>query len=534
MITGMSRRLLFRAVVSGLVLFVQFGAAGAVSAQMLHFARPTPSEIPLDPATAVGTPTVKVTYQIFDGLVRIKPGTNDVLLPALATEWSTSEDGLLWSFALREGVKFHDGTQFDSDAVVFTFRRQMDPDYRYYTDSYGYNNTLRGIVQSVTAISPYVVQIRLNKPYTEFLFSLSTFNMGIVSPESAMEKKYEVGTGPFMLHMIDNDGKRIFLQKNELYWDAERVPNIDGIVFHAVEDNQERAKMLRNGVVHIAEGLDVRSLEAFVDDSEFSVRKIPSQSVSYFAVNTSKKPFSDKRVRQAIAYLLDVPGLIRNVYAEQAITAHSFVPETIDGHNSKLRTFPRDTERARKLLAEAGYSEGFKMTLDVPRDSRSYMPEPAKLADVIASNLEEGSITVEIRTSSFLDLLDRLFETEKPDYDACLLGWNSDRNDPSDFLYPFFAISNAYTSMGSSHSNVSLFVHNRLDELVVKAQQTYDQKIRTEMYMEAQEIVNEEAPLIPIANVYTNLVVNSKVKKLMTPIVMGNYGLETVSVTEEN
>ncbi|HPA55655.1 MAG TPA: ABC transporter substrate-binding protein, partial [Bacillota bacterium] len=216
--------------------------------------------VTLDPSCTVEMDSFKVTVNILETLVKCENGGNEVV-PLLAESWESSEDGLKWVFKLRRGVKFHDGTAFDADAVVLNFNRWMYEDNPYHKGSFNYWNYIfggfPGLVKSITALNNYSVEIKLNKPFAPFLYAMTMPAFGIASPEAIKKhqgdlSEHPVGTGPFVYRSWERN-KSIILERNDKYWnDAAKVERVE---FKVIPGNKDRLEELRQGTIHIADYL---------------------------------------------------------------------------------------------------------------------------------------------------------------------------------------------------------------------------------------------------------------------------------------
>jgi peptide/nickel transport system substrate-binding protein len=446
-----------------------------------------------------------VVTNLFDTLVTFKRGSTEIE-PALAKEWTTSEDKLVWTFTLREGVRFHDGTPVDADAVAFSFERQRDPSHpaRRATSSFSYYQNNFKSLQKVEAVDALTVRFTLKEPYAPFLAALALFNCAIVSPTAfASEGKdaegryrYDfgrrpVGSGPFVFARWER-GAHITLHANPDYWGG--APHVDKLIFKPIGDAQTRLKELESGGIQGMANPELRDLELIRKNPDLRLLGSPGINVCYLAMHTGKKPFDDVRVRQAVAFAIDKRRIVVAAYDGMAKPAVSMCPETMKGH-LKLVDRTRDVARAKRLLAEAGHADGFRTTLWYPSAQRTYLPNPGNTAIQIQQDLKEAGIDaklVKLEWSAFLE------GTQNGEHDMCILGWMADIFDPDNFLYVLLDRDNAVEGVAN---NVSFYKGERVHEKLLKAQRSYDWHTRERLYHEAQEILHDEVPTVPLATV---------------------------------
>lgn len=471
----------------------------------------------LDPADTSDGEAMKVCYHLYDGLLRFKVGGIDVE-PALATRWESSEDGLIWRFYLRRGVKFHDGSDFNADAVVFSFMRQLDVNHPYHNGKFPtWQGLFAQYINNVEKIDEYTVKIILDKPFAPLLSGLSMFAMSIISPKAMKElgkegfDKHGVGTGPFkFVEWTVND--RIVLEANEDYWDGR--PYLDRVVYKVVPDNSIRTLQLQSGASDVIDGLAPYDVARIKRDPNLSLSSIEGLNVGYLAMHTEKAPFNDKRVRQAVNYAINKDPLVKVIYQGLATLASNPLPPTLWGHNDDLKPYEYNPQKAKELLAQAGYPDGFSFTLDVMKNPRPYMPEPVKVAQAIKQNLSMIGINVTLRINDWKEHLQITVFDPKTDYQACILGWFADMPDPNDFLYVLLSKDTAVKEKG--HNNQAMYVSEEYSDLVGRANQIYDKTERIRLYKQAQIIVHEDVPLIPLAHGLTMIAFNkNKVKNLV-------------------
>ncbi|MDX1631604.1 MAG: ABC transporter substrate-binding protein [Thermoanaerobaculia bacterium] len=485
----------------------------------------------MDPPDVFEGESVKVIGQIYEGLVRFAPGSTEIE-PALATRWESSDDGRVWTFHLREGVRFHDGTPFDAEAVVFSIERQMKPDHPFHDGQFNnWNNTFAGHIRGVEAVDDRTVRVTLEEPFAPILSGFAVYSMSVISPESVREHgaswldRNAAGTGPFRLQEWTADD-RIVLTANEEYWGGR--PHLDRAEFRVVSDAEERARLLESGEVHLAEGLDQAGLSRLRGRAGVEVQKKPGLNVGYLAFNTAREPFTDPEVRRAVALAMDHPGIVRATYQELGVRAKNYLPPVLWGHADQVAPFPYAPDRARDLLAEAGHPEGFRFTLDVMKNARPYMPQPLKTARMIRDRLQAVGIEVEVRENEWDEYLTRTVRSPEADYEACLLGWMADMPDPNDFLYVMFHSDNADLESGHGHQNIALYRNPTVDELTRRAQREQDREARAELYRRVQEIVRKDVPVIPLAHSFMVLAHDEAVRGLKVPVTSSNYGLREV------
>jgi len=501
--------------------------------KVLVFARGGDS-VSLDPSNATDGESYYASRLITETLVAYEDDTTDTI-PALATEWKTiDESGLVWQFNLREGVKFHDGTDFNAEAVKINFDRWMfeDNEYRNEGENFEYWGYMfggyPGIVKEVRVVSNYVVEIELNSPSAPFISNLAMPSFGMMSP-TAMKKygkdifKNPVGTGPYMFKEWQKDDK-VVVVKNKDYWESE--PIIDKIVFRAIPDNSARLMELQNGTIDIMTGVSPDDAAIVEEDSNLDLYLRPSMNVGYLAMNMMKKPFDDVRVRKAFNYAVDKQGIIDAFYAGLGEIAKNPIPPSMWGFNDDIENYEYNPEKAKELLAEAGYPDGFKTTLWAMPVARPYMPQPKEIATALQQQLAAIGVEAEIVTMDWATYLEK---GQNGEHDAYLIGWTGDNGDPDNFMYVLLDKDNA--TIGSS-GNYSFYKSDELHELLIAAQKESDHQKRDELYKKAQVIVHDDAPWVPLVHSTPPIAARKSVKNYIPHATGGEILFHKMDITD--
>ena len=469
---------------------------------------------------------------IFEGLVKFKAGSTSIE-PCLATSWEISADGKEIIFHLRRGVKFHDGTSFNADAVVFSFARQYDPNHPYH--QYGIWNMWGYIfydVDRIEKIDDYTVKLILKRPNVSILTSLAVYQASIVSPANAEKYqedafKHPCGTGPFkFVEWVKDD--HVVLEANEYYW--QESAKLDQVIFKVIPDPSARLMALEVGEVQGMEfpnpadfdrinhnkdivlisqpGMNVGYLVmnigyGYIDENKNNIRDIDSEPLvktpGYF------EPLTKKKVRQAINMAIDKQSIVDNIYMGMAIKAKNGIPPFMLGYNDDIEDYPYDPERAKELLAEAGYPDGFEVTLHVMPVSRPYMFDPHKIAEAIQSYLAVVGIKVKFYQ---VDWGSYLQEISGGKHQIALSGWIGDNGDPDNFMSVYGTNS---TSIGMA-KNRAFYLNDAVQELLSAALATYDDEKRAAYYKKIQEMIHEDAGWVYLAHFTQNMVFRKNIK----------------------
>ncbi|KGX83619.1 ABC transporter substrate-binding protein [Pontibacillus marinus] len=476
----------------------------------------------LDPSKVTDGESIYVTQQIYDQLVTYEQDSTEVK-PALATDWKTSDDGTVWTFTLREGVKFHDGTSFEAEDVVYNFERwTKSKDYIYYGYMFGGHED--GLIEKVEAVDEYTVKFTLKEPNAPFIQTLAMPPFGIASPD-AIEKhgenyfKNPVGTGPFKFESWTR-GDRIELSRNDDFWGQKA--GVKNLTFRVIPDNGARFMELQSGSIDLMLGLNPQDLEPAENADGLQVFRRPSMNVGYMAMNTDKEgPLADRKVRQAINLAVDKKELIK-LFEGLGKSAKNPMPPSLWGYNDDIDPYGYDVEKAKTLLAEAGYGDGIDITLYTMPNPRPYMPQPKVTAQAIQQMLKEANINVEIVEN---DWETHLEVTQNGEHDMALLGWTGDNGDPDNFLYVLLDKDNA--KVGSA-GNIAFYKNDEVHDLLKSAQSEMEQSKRAEKYKKAQEIIHKDAPWLPIAHTTPPLVGKDNIKGYV-PHATGSEKLHTIT-----
>ena len=451
----------------------------------------------LDPAAATDGESFKVTKNVFETLVNF--GDQDTEIhEGLAKSWEPSEDGLSYTFQLEEGVKFHDGTDFNAEAVVKNFDRWMngsEDKFPYYSSMFGgFIGDEGHVIDSVTADGDYTVVIKLKRPQAPFLKNLAMSPFAIASP-TAFEKHGDkfsenpVGTGPFkFVEWKRNDS--ITIEKNEDYR-IDGLPKLDKVIFRSIPDNSARLNALNTGEIDLADGVNPSDGASIEGNSELQLYERPSMNVGYLGLTSTRPPFDKKEVRQAINHAIDKQAIVDAFFEGRATVAKNPMPPVISGYNDDIAGYDYNPEKAKELLAAAGLPDGFEMDLWAMPVPRPYMPDGAKVAEAIQANLADVGIKANIVTYEWATYLEKAKNGEA---DAFLLGWTGDNGDADNFLYVLLDEDN----IGSN--NYSYYKNDVVHDLFIQAQTEVDEAKRNELYGKAQEIIFEDAPWVPLAH----------------------------------
>ena len=449
----------------------------------------------LDPHTVTAQNDFRILVNLYDGLVRYAPGTLEVE-PALAERWEISEDGRTYSFHLREGVTFHDGTPLDAEAVVFNFERMLDEDHPFHDTGPFPLSFFFSEVESVRATGPLTVEFRLQEPFAPFLSNLA-YPTGLIVSPAAVEKygqdfgRHPVGTGAFRFVEWESQS-RVVAERNPDYWGG--APALEAVVFRPIGDANTRvAEMLAGGLDVMVE-VPPDGLASFRDDEDYVVHEQAGPHLWFLILNTREGPFREKAVRQAANYAIDKRALVEDILQGTAEVAAGPTPPAFAwAHDEALQPYPHDPDKARALLEQAGY-DGEELVFYVPQGG-SGMLDPVTMATAIQADLAAVGMEVRIETYEWNAYLATVNAGLEGKADMAEMAWMT--NDPD--TLPFLALrSGAMPADGGFNSGY--YDNPEVDELLEQARRTTDQEERAALYREMQRIVHEDAPWVFVAN----------------------------------
>ena len=491
------------------------------SPQVLVFGRGGDS-VSLDPAIVTDGESFKVTQNLFETLLNF--GEKDTSIhPGLAESWEISEDNLQYTFKLQQGVKFHDGTDFNAEAVVKNVDRwKAGTEEQFYYFNSMFKAEGEDIITEVIAEDEHTVIFKLSRPQAPFLKNLAMSPFGIASP-TAFEAAGDtfgdtpVGTGPFKFV----DWKRsnsITIEKFEDYW-QDGLPKLERIIFRYIQDNSARLNELMAGSIDLADGINPSDGASIESNSELQLIERPSMNIGYLGLTNTRPPFDNKLVRQAVNHAIDKQAIVDAFFEGRAQVAVNPMPPSISGYNDEITGYEYNPEKAKELLAEAGY-DGAEIELWAMPVARPYMPDGMKVAEVIQKNLEDVGIPSKIVTYDWAVYLEK---TKDGEADAFMLGWTGDNGDADNFIYTLLDKDN----IGSN--NYAYYSNDKVHELLIAAQTETDENARIDLYKQAQELIHDDAPWAPLAH-STPLLAGKSTVKGYQPHPTGSEVLSNVSI----
>jgi len=462
----------------------------------------------LDPAAVTAVNDFRILVNIYEGLTRYKPGTLEVQ-PALATGWDISADGTEYTFNLRPGVTFHDGTPFNAEAVKFNFDRMLDESHPYHDTGPFPLAFFFSAVEKTEVVDDMTVKFTLNAPYAPFLSNLA-YPTGLMVSPAAVEAngkdfgRHPVGTGPFRFKEW-RPNEAVVIERNADY--RGEKAGTDAVVFRPITDANTRvAEMLAGGIDLMVE-VPPTSLGQFQGDG-FSVVEQAGPHVWFLILNAKEGPFADKRVRQAANYAINKEAIVNDVLEGTATVAAGPTPPAFSwAYNDELEPYPYDPEKARALIAEAGV-EGAKLTFYVT-EGGSGMLDPIPMGTAMQADLEAVGFDVEIKTFEWNTFLGEVNPGLEGKADMAEMAWMT--NDPD--TLPYLALrTDAWPDKGGFNSGY--YSNPKVDALLEKARTSTDQAERARLYREMQTIVHDDAPWVFVANWKQNAVTNDRVENL--------------------
>jgi peptide/nickel transport system substrate-binding protein len=463
----------------------------------------------MDPHAVTAVNDFRILVNLYDGLVRYKSGTLEVE-PALAESWDISEDATTYTFRLREGVSFHDGTPFNAEAVKFNFDRMLNEDHPYHdTGPFPLATVYFSAIEATEVVDEHTVRFRLSEPYAPFLSNLAYPTGLLVSPAAVEEHgpdygRNPAGTGPFTFRVWESN-RQVALERNEDYWDG--APPLRGVVFRPITDPNARVSEMLSGGIDLMVEVPPDNVQMFADDASFVLHEQAGPHLWFLILNLREEPFDDVRMRQAVNYAIDKRTLVDDVLQGTATVATGPTPAAFAwAYNEKLEPYPHDPEKARALIEEAGYGDGAKVTFFVT-EGGSGMLDPVAMGTAIQADLAEVGIDASIETyewNTFLGLVNPGLEGKA---DMAEMSWMT--NDPD--TLPYLALrSEAMPAEGGFNSGY--YSNPEVDELLEQARRTTNQDERAQLYKQMQEIVYEDAPWAFVASWKQNAVTTANVQ----------------------
>jgi peptide/nickel transport system substrate-binding protein len=429
----------------------------------------------LDPQKTNDNPSSRVMKQIYNTLI---VQTEEMeLVPGLA-EWEVVDEKT-YSFKLVEGVKFHNGEELKASDVKFTFDRILDPATK------SPASFLVSGIDKVEVIGEYEFVITTKEPFAPFLAHLSHTATSIINEKAVMAAGEDygtkpVGTGPFKLSSWKTGDSIVLERFEEYYLGAAKLKTI---TFRNITENSNRTIGLETGTIDIAYDIAPDDIKLVESHKDLKLNRKQSLATGYIGFNTNKAPFDKVEVRQAINHAVNVDSIITTVLKGLGRKATGPIGPDVFASNSGLNGYEYNVEKAKQLLAEAGYEKGFEATIWTNDN-----PTRVKIAEIVQNQLKQIGITLKIESLEFGAYLDA---TAAGNHDMFILAWGTVTGDPDYGLYSLF-----HSTQFGSAGNRTFYANDRVDELLDMGRTTLDSQVRTDAYMEIQEIIAEEAPWI--------------------------------------
>ena len=511
----------------------------------------------LDGALISDGESIRVLYQITEGLTRLAPGTSEIE-PSLAESWETSPDGLTWTFNLRDGVTFHDGEPFNAEAVCFNFERwynfpaSLQGDGTTYYWQYGFGGGFKNPAEGAPGpdaslyagcevVDELTVNLQLTKPSATILSALTLPSLHIVSPTALQEydadagsvnedglfqpsgtyaTEHPTGTGPYRFESW-TPGEQLTLVRNDDYWGDEA--RLETIIFQPISDNAARLQALQNGEIQGYDLVEPQDVDTISGDDQLQLVERPPFNVGYVTINSSKPPTDKLEVRQAIAHALNRQEVVDGFYGGRGVVAKEFMPPEIFGYADDVREYEYDPNRSRQLLQQAGLELPVEIEFWYPTDvSRDYMPDPKRNSEAFAADLNAAGFRVVPRSAPWApDYVGRVNEGNAGNLN--LIGWIADFADPDNFIGTFFQAPSAQFG----------FENQEIHDLLNRAEQETDQTEREALYQEANRKIMEVLPGVPYVHAKSALAFETDVTGFVpSPVGVGGESFATVGFGE--
>ena len=443
----------------------------------------------LDPQKATDSVSRSIIKLINQTLVYIDNEGN--IVPELAQEITkvSPKETLI---KIKNDIKFSNGETLTIDDVLFSLERaKASP--KMSQDLY--------MIESFEKVDDRTLKINTLYDAGNLLHKLASGGVAIVNKKAFEEDENNiVGTGMFKLKEWVA-GEKLVLERNEFFKDSKS--NIDTLVVKFVPEANSRMIMLETGEIDLARDLLPLDFKKLSEDTKFTTVEVETPSNMFLGFDLRNELLADKRVRQAIAYAINNEDLVKTVFNGSASVATSPVPKITTGHNENSNNYPQNIEKAKQLLAEAGYPNGFNIELFVSEDNQRI-----DMAVIIQDNLKKIGINAEIKTFQWAAYVSTI---ENPNIikPLFIMSWNISNDDPDEVLYPLY-----HSSQIDAHTNVVFYKNEKFDNLISEARETTDKEKRIELYKKAQDIIQEELPHYAILYPMQNFAYKASIKNI--------------------
>jgi len=463
-----------------------------------------------NPQMAEDGPTFNAASQmLFNRLVEFEDGGTKTV-PGLAEKWDISKDGKTYTFHLRKNATFHTTDNFkptramNADDVLFSFQRALKADHPYHKVNGGHYTFFKGMeldtmIKDIQKVDDYTVKFILSQPAAPFLANMAMSFAVILSKEYADQllkaktpEKIDiepVGTGPFVLKRYVKDNS-IRYEAHPTYWMGRA--KLDKVVFAITPDPSVRFQKLKAGECNLIAEPAPQDLKGISGNSKLKLMSQPGANVGYLALNTQKKPFDKVEVRQAIAHALNRENYLTVVYQSTATAARNPIPPTVWGNNPDTKDYEYNPEKAKELLAKAGYPNGFETEMWTLPVSRPYNPNGKKMGELMQADLAKVGIKVKLMT---YDWPTYLAKSRDGEHQMLQIGWTTDNGDPDNFMGTLLTCAAV-----KGGSNMARWCNKGYDKIVMRAKTVSDMKERTAQYFKAQELFKKESPWVTLAH----------------------------------